>query len=110
MKESCPNCGQSKLVANCESITNTNVWHCPNCSYNETKDKEDLHEKIFSVPFVKIVKIEYCATVKAKDKTEALIKCQGELYEELDEEDQETLATEINYEDIIEDNLLIIQS
>jgi len=59
-------------------------------------------ESMFDVPFTRIVKIELCASVKAKSKEEAIEKVRNEEWDEVDEYDAEVIATDINPADATE--------
>ena len=57
-------------------------------------------ERLFSVPFTQIVKIEYVATVKAKTALDAVRKVRSGIKEEIDEQDSEVIAEDINIDDV----------
>ena len=62
----------------------------------------NLGIKTYDVPYTQIVKIELRATVRAASPEEAVQKARNGDHEEVDEEDSEVLAVDINVEDVME--------
>lgn len=107
----CPECGQTNLIFSDGALEHEPVWDCPNCKTTfNTNELEDLSsqsvddETTFQVPFTQIVKIENIAYVKAKTPEEAMKKAHNGIWEEIDESDSEIIATDINLEDISEED------
>jgi len=68
----------------------------------ELVDETSLGEKVYEVPYTQIVKIELRATVKARSPEEAAQKARNGDHEEVDEEDSDVIAVDINIEDVYE--------